>query len=84
MAGKSSLYGGFIKGKATAIQLGPNNPALDTGANEQIAKAKLRAHVTAGIKPAVTPKAGPARPLANKGVKGRNVSGSARIKGGGL
>jgi len=78
---KTSLYNGYIRGKARAIKLGPNNPAIVIAGNlsQLEAEAKTRAHVTKGTMPAVKLD-GPARRAS--GVKGRRVSGGMRIRGG--
>jgi hypothetical protein len=80
MTGKTSLYGGFVKGRATPLKFASNNPAFDgLSLAEADARAKLAAHATKGIK--TEPKIdSPARKVARQ--PGRRVNGATRIKGG--
>lgn len=75
----SSLYNGFIRGKSTALQLGPNNPKMDTTSAGADAQAILGNHNSRGVKshPKVD---GPARKVSKQ--PGRRVNGSAKIRGG--
>jgi hypothetical protein len=75
----SSLYNGFIRGKATALKLGPNNPKMDTTSAGADSEAILGVHNSKGVKshPKVD---GPARKITRQ--PGRRVNGSTRIKGG--
>lgn len=79
MAKQGSLYTGFIKGRARAIKLGPNNPALDSSRAEIQAQLALRAHLTKGTKPAPQ-LSGPRQRVALK--RGTKTAGATRIKGG--
>lgn len=75
----SSLYNGFIRGKSTAIQLGPNNPKIDTSSAGADAVRVLGVHSNKGVKSHAKVD-GPAQKVARQ--PGRKVNGAARIRGG--
>lgn len=74
-----SLYTGFVKGRATAIKLGPNNPQIDRSMAQSDASANLKALKVTGVV-AHRKVDGPARRVASQ--PGRKVSGAMSIKGG--
>jgi hypothetical protein len=75
----TSLYNGFVRGKSTPLQLGPNNPKMDMTSAGADAQAILGNHNSKGVKshPKVD---GPARKVTRQ--PGRRVNGSAKIRGG--
>lgn len=79
MAKQTSLYSGYVKGKATAINLGPNNPQIDMSIAQKDASAKFRAEKTIGVI-AHQKVDGPARRIASQ--PGRRVNGAIRTNGG--
>lgn len=82
MAASTSLYTGFVRGRSNPINLGPNNPAIDTSLREKDAQAKLAAHINKGTK--TLPKVdGPRQRVRNSGVSGTRQPGM-RTRGGTL
>jgi hypothetical protein len=80
MAVQGSLYGGFVKGKARPIVLGPNNPQIDNSTTQLYASKKFAVEKgKKGVKrhPQVDGVAQRVRTQA-----GRKQGGSMTIKGG--